>query len=119
LIVAAIREYKQMTDFTLTPEDNGKNIRISNGDSIIIKIPENPVDGYKWEIDDFDGQMFQPKSSSFSQLINSEKSRAGIRSVSFTAQSTGISDISLKHWREWEGLESVTDRYQLKVVVTD
>jgi inhibitor of cysteine peptidase len=108
-----------MTDFTLTTEDNGKNICISIGDLITIKIPENPVDGYKWEVDQYDEKMLQSIGSTFSQLINCESSKAGIRSVSFTAQSAGLSQIDLKHWRNWEGQASVNNQFKITVSISD
>jgi inhibitor of cysteine peptidase len=43
---------------------------------------------------------------------------AGVRVLRFRAARPGSFELRIKHWREWEGEASVTDRFHARIIVS-
>jgi len=107
-----------MAAVSLTKADNGQSIEIRRGDEIILRLPENPTTGYGWHIDRSDGlspEMSEHTTGSDQPGANPRFGKEGVREFRFRAKEPGARRLDLKHWREWEGERSVTERFSVDI----
>jgi len=108
-----------MATITLTEANDGKAIRVRQGDEIVLGLPENASTGYRWHVARSDGldekeagEREDPKSP------NPQVGGGGRRKFRFVAKGPGSGRLELKHWREWEGDKSVIARFAADITVT-
>jgi inhibitor of cysteine peptidase len=107
-----------MAAVSLTKANNGQSIEVRQGDEIILRLPENPTTGYRWHIDRADGlspEMSEHTTGSDQPDPNPRFGQAGVRESRFRAKEPGARRLELKHWREWEGERSVTERFAVDI----
>lgn len=110
---------EETPELTLTQADKGKSFEIERSDLIIIGLKENPTTGYKWAVERADDRILGLQGSEFYLPEDSRVGEGGTRVFTFKAKAAGTSRIKLKHWREWEGSDSVIDRFDATIVVND
>jgi inhibitor of cysteine peptidase len=108
---------KQAMVVTLTREDNDKTIEVHAGDSIVVRLPENPTTGFAWAIDRADDEVLRLQSSEYSPAAGVGVGGGGQRNLTFKAIRPGTVTLRLKLWRDWEGDKSVTDRFTTTIRV--
>lgn len=104
-----------MATHVLSPADDGRSIRATVGDHIVIELPENPTTGYRWTIDAVDDNGLALRDSAYARDDGGAIGGGGSRRLSFTVVRSGLSRIQLKRWREWEGDASVQQRFEVAV----
>lgn len=107
-----------MRDKALTLADNGATIHVRRGDRIVIRLPENPTTGYRWDPDAVDDRIVSLTSREYAPPAGGGVGAGGAVSMVFEAQAPGEGNIRLKRWRDWEGESSVRERYAIGVVVS-
>jgi inhibitor of cysteine peptidase len=110
-------EGENVQDLILTAKDNGKSFSASLGNTIIIKIPENPTTGFRWELEEFDNNALEVQQSGFSAQSTTLTGSGGEKSFIIKTQKIGQTFIRLKLWRDWEGDSSVIERYEVNIEV--
>jgi inhibitor of cysteine peptidase len=109
-----------MAAISLTDANNGQSIQVRQGDEIILRLPENPTAGYRWHIDRADGlaqEMSEHTTGSDQPGPNPRLGQGGVRKFRFRAKEPGMRRLELKHWREWEGERSVTERFGVGIEI--
>ena len=97
----------------LKEQDSGSIIEMKLDEVAKISLEENPTTGYLWTID-----MLSGLEKIDDQFIKSEAiGSSGVRENLFRAVKTGLSELKMKKWREWEGESSVIDRFSIKINV--
>jgi inhibitor of cysteine peptidase len=89
---------------------SGSSVDLPRGEVLAIRLKENPSTGYRWMIESAEGLAPEDGGSS-----NPVPGAAGIREFRFRAIASGLHQLSLKHWRDWQGESSVIGRYLIKV----
>jgi inhibitor of cysteine peptidase len=107
-----------MAAVSLTKANNGQSIEVRQGDEVILRLPENPTTGYGWHIDRADG--LSPESSEHTTGSDQPDAgprfgQGGVREFRFRAKEPGARRLDLKHWRDWEGERSVTERFGVDI----
>jgi inhibitor of cysteine peptidase len=105
-----------MRSMTLTSADNGKSIQVHQGDEIVVRLPENPTTGYRWQIDQVAG-LIELEADSYQPESNMQFGSGGTREFRFRTKELGTARLGLKHWQAWEGEKSVTDRFAVEIQV--
>ena len=86
-----------MTEITLTRNDKGKIVEAQIGDSIMIKLPENPTTGYVWTLDVKEGTGIAHLSDSrYTIATESGIGGGGMRTFVVKIQSSGSVTIDMK-----------------------
>jgi inhibitor of cysteine peptidase len=100
----------------LTSVNNGQTIRIAQGTSVELRLPENPSTGYRWTL------VAPPPSVA---VVEEEYSSSGSmpgsggeRRWTFQAITPGTATLQFKRWRAWEGEASVVERFTLTLEIT-
>lgn len=103
-----------MAAIEVTAADDGRKIAATPGDEIVVVLPENATTGFRWQVDRSEG-VLRLVSDGYRQAAEPEGhepvfGRGGLREFRFEVTGPGTSTLSLKHWQEWEGDRSVTER---------
>ena len=106
-----------MAPVTLTQADNGKSVEVRPGSIITIRLSENPTTGYRWAVDKIDSDVVVLKSSDYSPAPNTGVGGGGERTLTFEATKAGVAAVHLKLWRDWEGDNSITQRFDVTIQV--
>ena len=103
----------------LTEAENGQTIRVHPDDEIVVRLPENPTTGFRWEIETAD-----PVVTAVDDDFELGESGAGIVGAGGTrrfrfrvAASSASGRVALKLRQPWEGDASITDRFYVDVSV--
>src|SRR5262245_22525929 len=101
----------------LSPSDGGQSISVHPGDEILIRLPENPTTGFRWEVDSAD-PIVTSVGDEFELGQPATVGSGGTRVLRFrVATSTGIGRLTLKLRQPWEGDASVTDSFSIDLEV--
>ena len=109
-----------MATVSLTKANNGRSIEVRQGDEIILRLPENPTAGYGWHVDRADGlslELSEHTTGSEQPDPSPRLGTGGVREFRFRAKEPGARRLDLKHWREWEGERSVTERFGVDIEI--
>ena len=110
-----------MTAIEVTAVDDGKTVTARPGDEIVVVLPENATTGYRWQLDEA-GDLVRLLSDGYREAAAADDAepafgRGGLREFRFAVDGLGAGTVSLKHWREWKGDGSVTQRVSFMVDV--
>jgi inhibitor of cysteine peptidase len=88
---------------TITEQDNGKDIDLTSGGTLVLKLKSNPSTGYSWAVAG-DPAPLKLQKTSFHKNTASEKvvGAPGVQVFRFTAGSAGIATLNLNYRRSWE-----------------
>ena len=88
---------------TLTEQDNGRDIDLNAGETLIVRLPSNPSTGYNWIVAGEPSPLELQKSTFQKKSSNSKVVGASGTSVfRLSASSSGISNLTLVYRRSWE-----------------
>jgi inhibitor of cysteine peptidase len=102
---------------TLTWADNGKSIKVHSGDSLVVRLDENPTTGFQWATDGHDDDILVLQSSDYLPAAGAVIGGGGQRIFTFEAQKAGTTLLQLKRWRAWEGDKSILERFAVTIRV--
>jgi inhibitor of cysteine peptidase len=112
----SIRRFN-LSELTLREADGGKTLAVQLGDTIAICLPENPTTGYRWAIDQTDSQILALQNSLLALATEAGIGAGGMRTLIFQAKTPGTVQLRLKNWRDWQGDDSVIDRFEVAIQV--
>ena len=104
-----------MSTISLGTVDNGTTIDAVVGDVIVVRLTENPTTGYRWSLESVEGSLLTIEDDTFVLDSGPPMGSGGTRQFRFRTTAAGATTLNLKHWREWAGEDSVTERYTVQV----
>lgn len=90
--------------------DNGGTILLRAGQTMTLRLPENPSTGYRWSLEPYDEAMIAVEDGPFRARAGAVGA-GGETSWNVTAKSPGTTTLGLKLWRPWEGDASIVRRF--------
>jgi inhibitor of cysteine peptidase len=106
-----------MTTYTLDQADQGGSFEIHPGDLLEIHLAENPTTGFRWAVAAVNEQVLHAQGSTYTPTSGAGVGGSGERVFTFAATTAGVSPLAFKLWRDWLGDASITQRYQVTIVV--
>ena len=102
--------------------DNGKQVTLSLGQVLAIRLPENPTTGYGWAVDeprspDKHTNVVTLESTNFTMEPTAGVGGGGVRTFMFKVVQIGVMQLHLKLWHRWE--QDIIDRFNLVVHVSE
>jgi predicted secreted protein len=97
----------------LNERDSGRTIVTAPGKVINVFFKENPTTGYCWTVEADSGMEKIGNHFIAGKAIGGE----GIQEFQFRTGNPGSYERRMKKWREWEGEDSVIDRFTVKIIV--
>lgn len=104
---------------TLKEDDRGRAFTVDQDGSIEVRLRANPTTGYVWALDEVDDSVLAVHGYEFLLPEDPQFGEGGAQVFSFTATAAGVSVIRLKHWREWEGIGSIIDWFEVTITVRE
>ena len=100
----------------ISAEDNGGQVTLEVGQTLVLTLASNPTTGYEWEIAEIDEAILKETHHEYKAdwpvLIGS----GGKEIWRFQAQSSGSTTLSLEYRRSWEKAEPI-ETFGVEVVV--
>jgi inhibitor of cysteine peptidase len=98
-----------MMPVTLTDTQNGTNVVVEVGQTVVIKLKETPTTGYRWTLQVPEADAVKVTDSNWQPAPDAEIGAAGWRVFCLLIRRKGSIQITLKLYREWEGAEAAID----------
>jgi inhibitor of cysteine peptidase len=88
---------------SITDEDNGKDVDLTSGGTLIVKLKSNPSTGYSWAVAG-DPSPLKLERTSYRKNTSSSKvvGAPGVQVFQFDASSAGMATLQLIYRRSWE-----------------
>jgi inhibitor of cysteine peptidase len=80
----------------------GDKIQVKVGDEVVVRLPENPATGYRWELDRPRGSV-ELADDEYVRPRDADVGGGGERRLTFRATSGGEARVGLRLTRPWEG----------------
>jgi inhibitor of cysteine peptidase len=88
---------------SIADEDNGKDVDLTSGGTLIVKLTSNPATGYSWAVAG-DPSPLKLEKTSYRKNTSSSKvvGAPGVQMFQFDAGSAGMATLQLIYRRSWE-----------------
>jgi inhibitor of cysteine peptidase len=101
---------------TVTDADNGKDIDLPAGDTLLVRLKSNPSTGYSWAIKGDPSPLRLAKSSTKKNTQTSHGVGAPVtQEFRLTATSAGMASLTLEYRRPWEYTAGPARKFHLQV----
>jgi inhibitor of cysteine peptidase len=87
----------------LTEQDSGSEVDVHVGDTVSIRLMENPATGYRWNVDPLDDSVVAIDNSEFADSPGGGIGGGGVRTFTLSVRGPGVARVSIKNRRPWQG----------------
>ena len=101
-----------MADVSVTKEQDGRVLAVRVGDSVSVRLLENPTTGYAWTLESIDATLLEAGRPTY-HGEGAGLGSGGVKTWTLRARAPGRIRIGLKRWRHWEGDKSVVERFAI------
>lgn len=112
-----------MSDYTVTNSDRGKTVTLKAGQSLTLRLNENPTTGYRWIIPTFDAQLIRLTDDRFEPTATANKpmmmGAGGQRILILQASRPGTIQLNLENKRSWDLESPSAESFDLTVQITE
>jgi inhibitor of cysteine peptidase len=98
----------------LNERDRDRTVEVPRGGVLDVRLQENPTTGYSWSVEA--ANSLEQVGDSF-EAGGATIGATGVRVLQFRATRPGSHELRLKYWREWEGEDSVANRFGINIIV--
>jgi inhibitor of cysteine peptidase len=102
---------------TLTRADRGKTVEIHIGDTLMMRLDENPTTGYEWALEARNEEVVTLNSAVYIPSRPSGVGGGGQRIFTFKGEGAGRVTLRFTLRRKWESAASVLDGFAVMVEV--
>jgi len=108
----------QQQEVKASIDDNGREMQLKKGQTLVVTLEGNPTTGYSWEVaDPLDEQVLrqagEPEFQQESDLVGA----GGVQILRFEAVNAGKMTLKLIYHRPWEKDVEPLETYSIQVVV--
>jgi inhibitor of cysteine peptidase len=105
-----------MADVELTGADDGRRVPVRVGDRVVVRLPETPSTGYRWELDVPDESPVELVDSSWNAVDDPGVGAGGDRRLVLTIRRAGSAELNFALRRAWQPASAADERV---VIVVD
>ncbi|MFZ0312364.1 MAG: protease inhibitor I42 family protein [Candidatus Korobacteraceae bacterium] len=88
---------------SISDEDNGKDVDLTSGGTLIVRLKSNPSTGYRWAVAGDPSPLKLEKTSYRKNTASSKAVGApGVQVFQFDARSAGMASLQIIYRRSWE-----------------
>ncbi|MGA2262918.1 MAG: protease inhibitor I42 family protein [Acidobacteriota bacterium] len=106
-----------MGEITVSKSQNNSAIRFRLGNTVVVQLAEMPTTGFRWATLGKAGGVVALAEERFVLDSGTAPGGGGTRTFKFLAVRSGSGVLELKLCRDWEGEQSVTERFSVSVTV--
>jgi len=111
-----------MSDYTITNSDRGKTVTLKAGQSLTLRLNQNPTTGYRWIIPTFDAQLIRLTDDRFESTAANKPMMMGAggqRILILQASRPGTIQLNLENKRSWDLESPSAESFDLTVQITE
>ncbi len=97
---------------------NGRTVEVKIGETIEVRLPENPTTGFRWQLTADGGPACAKIDDTFT-APSGPPGQGGTHVWKFKAVAAGEGDIELRHRRHWEAQGEPAKIFKLHVKIED
>jgi inhibitor of cysteine peptidase len=101
----------------LDADDDGRTVRLRQGELLVISLVSNPSTGADWHLEELDPSVLQPLCEAFTPDRPDLLGSPGLKRSFFQANEPGTCSLELRYYRVWEGAHTATGSFSLTIVV--
>jgi predicted secreted protein len=111
---------KLMSDHSLAQADQGKTITLKVGQSLTLRLNENPTTGYRWIIPTLENQIIQMVDDRFDRPVTHPNlmGAGGERIFVFQAKRAGTYHLTLENKQSWDLVTPAAESFSITVQIT-
>jgi inhibitor of cysteine peptidase len=106
-----------MATILLTGADSGKMLEAHVGDTLVVRLDENPATGYRWTMEKHDEVVMETQSIVYAPVHGTGVGGGGQRVLTFKARKAGRVILRLERRRAWEGDTAAAEQFVIAVNV--
>jgi inhibitor of cysteine peptidase len=108
----------QQQEVKATIDDNGREMQLKKGQTLVVTLEGNPTTGYSWEVaEPLDEQVLQQVGEAEFKQESDLVGAGGVQILRFEAVNAGQITLKLVYHRPWEKDEEPLETYSIQVVV--
>jgi inhibitor of cysteine peptidase len=107
-----------MTEVTLGAADRGRLIEVAPGSRVLLRLPENPSTGYRWELEPLEGDALKRQADTYQPPATLAPGAGGVRVFDFLARSPGNVVLRLRLRRPWEPAGAAAETFEVTVQIS-
>ena len=101
----------------LNANDNGRQVDLQKGQTLVITLESNPTTGYRWEVVEIEESILRQIGEAEFKPESEALGAGGTETFRFEAVSAGKMPLALVYHRPWEEGVEPLETFSLEVVV--
>ncbi len=114
--VLALSACGRPSEIVLNDNNNGSQITLHIGQTLILRLEGNPSTGFTWEVAEINEAVLRQEGDINFEAESDLPGSPGIQVVQFKPVASGETDLELVYWRPWES-EDPAESFLLRVIV--
>lgn len=104
------------SEVSITRRDNGRQVELNRGQTLIVSLSGNPSTGYLWQLGEVDEHILQQTEAKFEQKSD-RVGASGLQIFYYKAIGTGETVLKLVYRRPWEKNVEPLETFYVQVIV--
>lgn len=101
---------------TVGLSEAGSEIRATANDTIVLRLPENPTTGVRWDFEGLEGPV-RLTGDTYESSPGAGIGAAAVRILTLQPVGLGRVQLELKRWQKWEGASTIDARFKCSVEI--
>lgn len=117
LLLTALSACGASNDVKLDAGENGSQVELNAGQTLIVSLEGNPTTGYTWEAAELDEQVLQQVGETEFKPDSDAIGAGGVQTLRFETMNSGQTTLKLVYHRPWEEDLEPAEIFSVQVVV--
>ncbi|MFC2055485.1 protease inhibitor I42 family protein [Chloroflexota bacterium] len=117
LLLTALSACGSTNEVKLEADDDGSQVELKAGQTLIVSLEGNPTTGYMWEAEDLDEQVLRQAGETEFKPESDAIGAGGVQTLRFETVKTGQTTLKLVYHRSWEADVEPAETFSVQVVV--
>jgi len=117
LLLTALSACGATNEVNLDAGDDGSQVEINAGQTLVVSLEGNPTTGYTWEAAELDDQVLRQVGETEFKPDSDAIGAGGVQTLRFEAMNSGQTTLKLVYHRPWEEDVEPAEIFSVQVVV--
>ena len=117
LLLTALSACGETNEVNLDAGDDGSQVEINAGQTLVVSLEGNPTTGYTWEAAELDDQVLRQVGETEFKPDSDAIGAGGVQTLRFEAMNSGQTTLKLVYHRPWEEDVEPAEIFSVQVVV--
>jgi inhibitor of cysteine peptidase len=117
LLMTALSACGSTNEVKLDAGDDGSQVELNAGQTLVVSLEGNPTTGYTWEAAELDEQVLRQVGEAEFNPESDAIGAGGVQTLRFETVNSGQTTINLVYHRSWEEDVEPAETFSVQVVV--